>query len=108
MNIDNTKAFKAFTKSSGLIVLISLFTACNNPTCKDYVENDFRKQSYNIVILEKYQDTRYYRIIGVDKLGNLDTTEECAIQKDLYEKAMLGDTLKKERCKLEMTPSHRI
>jgi hypothetical protein len=69
---------------------------------KDYIENDFRNQEYNLIITNKYTENRHYRIVGINKNDLIDTTEKEAIDRDLYELAKIGDTLLKDSGKVEM------
>ena len=80
-----------------------LLNSCTNSNiCKNYVENVFRKQNYDLKIIDKYSYDRYYRIIGISKNGQKDTTEEGAVRDDLFKQAEIGDTLLKESGKLEL------
>ena len=85
-----------------LIILELLIHSCNNPDCRKIVEKVFRKQHYKLKIIGKYSYTRYYRIIGVNEFGKIDTTQEIAIESDLYERAKRGDSLFKDSGKLEL------
>ncbi len=86
------------------MVLISLqliIFSCDD-ICKQYLEKTFRPLSYNMVVTRKYIDTKFYRIIGKDSSGIIDTTEEGAIDGDVYEQIEIGDTIFKKKGNLDI------
>ncbi len=80
-----------------LIIGFLLFSDCG-PTCQEFVERDFRPKVYNLIILEKDYSTRNVIFFGKDESGILDTFEESGYD-DLYDKADLGDSVKKQKGK---------
>jgi uncharacterized lipoprotein YehR (DUF1307 family) len=86
-----------------ILMLCFLLTACfDSNICQDYVNNNLRKQKINMVVTNKYKEDRYYRIIGVNKKGIIDTTEEQAVEIKLFLQAEIGDTLIKEIGKVDI------
>lgn len=84
-----------------VLAIVFFCFSCNN-YCKSYLENVFRPLDYKMVVTGKYIDTRFYMVIGRDTSGVIDTTEENAIDKDVYGLIEIGDTLFKEKGKLEL------
>ena len=94
-----SKIMKHAKTTLALIFLLSLSNACNN-FCQEYLNTVYRPLEYKMVVTDKYIDTRFYRIIGQEQSGIIDTTEESAIDEDEYKLIEIGDTLLKERNKL--------
>lgn len=80
-----------------VILGIVLFAKCG-PTCKDFIERDFRPKEYHFVILKKDFSTRNIIFYGKNEFGNLDTFSECGWV-NLYEAANIGDSIKKQKGK---------
>ena len=89
-------------KFASFVFAIVFFCFSCDDSCKYYLENVFRPLDYKIVVTGKYIDTRFYRVIGREPSGVIDTTEENVIDKDVYAVIEIGDTLFKEKGKLEL------
>ena len=79
-------------------ILVAFFS-CDN-FYKSYLDNEFKPLEYNMVVTNKYNHGRYYRIVGRETSGKIDTTELSAIDEDEYALIEIGDTLVKEKNKI--------
>jgi len=81
---------------------LQLITFSCDDKCNSYLENVFRPLNYNMVVKKKYIYSRWYRVIGKESSGIIDTTQQDAIDISIYEQVEIGDTLLKEKGELKM------
>jgi len=80
-----------------LLIGIVFFSNCG-PTCQEFVERDFRKKEYDLIILGKDYSTRDVIFYGRNVSGKLDTFKETGYG-DIYNAANIGDSIKKQKGK---------
>ncbi|NVN95612.1 MAG: hypothetical protein HXX18_10065 [Bacteroidetes bacterium] len=87
--------------SLGIASLVLFAYSCTN-VCQECLEKKFRPLEYNMVVTGKYIDVKFYKAIGREASGKIDTTEESALFQDIYNIIEIGDTLRKEKGKLDV------
>jgi hypothetical protein len=55
-----------------------------------------------MVVKKKFIHSRWYRVIGKETSGIIDTTQQDAIDISIYEQVEIGDTLFKEKGELKI------
>ncbi len=85
-----------------IVSFFSLFNACSN-ICQEYLNTTFLPLEYKMVVTGKYIDSRFFRIIGRENSGIIDTTQESAILEDEYNQINIGDSLIKKKNSLDVT-----
>ena len=76
--------------SLGIASLVLFAYSCTN-VCQECLEKKFRPLEYNMVVTGKYIDVKFYKAIGCEVSGKIDTTEECVLNEDEYKIIEIGD-----------------